>query len=68
MQKKNGDSFFVLRNNKFLQTGLNPIQKKNSKLHKSYGYERGGQKIGRKKSAERGILVFKSLIMKDSGN
>ena len=31
-----------------------------------YGHERGGLKTGRKMSAERGILVFKSLIMKDS--
>ena len=30
------------------------------------GRERGGLKTGRKKSVERGILVFKSLIMKDS--
>jgi hypothetical protein len=26
VQKKNGDSFLVLRNNKFLQTCLNPIR------------------------------------------
>ena len=31
-----------------------------------YGHERGGLKTGRKMSAERGILVFKSLIIKDS--
>jgi hypothetical protein len=31
-----------------------------------HGHERGGLKTGRKMSVERGFLLFKSLIMKDS--
>ena len=56
-----------LKVNRELRQGFG-IPSGNVRVHSKdfYGHERGGLKTGRKMSAERGILVFKSLIIKDS--